>query len=339
MPMPVDDPLSLNPEQLEFLLGGDASFFPELEAARANPAALRERPSTRFVLEQTEGLMAEIARIPQTSYTHYRYFVRNGDRKHYEGPYFAKRTCLGAAALRLFLGQAELKDVVQDYLWNICEETNWVLPAHERGNVIDLFAAETGFLMGQTLTLLGDTLDAEVRERAQAEVERRILAAYLEGYAEHGWYHGPHNWNGVCNSSVAATFLLLDADRARAARAVALAFAGLRTFLKTAFEEHLEQTKNQVQRLEQIFGQLGEKPKGKKCRGMKASSMRAKRCSRRMPSRRSGMRPSSKRPSGWSTMRSPATAVLAPMLERWAMMRPPGYFSRRSMRKERPTRS
>ena len=39
--------------------------------------------------------------------------------------------------------------------------------------------------------------------------------------------------------------------------------------LKDAFEKHLEQTKGHVERLEQVFEQLGEKPKGKTCRAMK----------------------------------------------------------------------
>ena len=38
--------------------------------------------------------------------------------------------------------------------------------------------------------------------------------------------------------------------------------------LRTGFEEHLEQTKGHAERLEQIFGELGEKPSGKKCKGM-----------------------------------------------------------------------
>ncbi|HEY3973118.1 MAG TPA: ferritin-like domain-containing protein [Candidatus Sulfotelmatobacter sp.] len=38
--------------------------------------------------------------------------------------------------------------------------------------------------------------------------------------------------------------------------------------LRQGFEEHLEQTKGHVQRLEQIFEELGEKPKGNKCKGM-----------------------------------------------------------------------
>ena len=38
--------------------------------------------------------------------------------------------------------------------------------------------------------------------------------------------------------------------------------------LRQGFEEHLEQTKGHVQRLEQIFEMLDESPKGKKCKGM-----------------------------------------------------------------------
>ena len=39
--------------------------------------------------------------------------------------------------------------------------------------------------------------------------------------------------------------------------------------LKDAFEKHLEQTKRHVERLEQVFEDLDERPKGKTCRAMK----------------------------------------------------------------------
>ena len=38
--------------------------------------------------------------------------------------------------------------------------------------------------------------------------------------------------------------------------------------LRSGFEEHLEQTRGHVSRLEQIFEDLDEKPSGKKCAGM-----------------------------------------------------------------------
>jgi ferritin-like metal-binding protein YciE len=38
--------------------------------------------------------------------------------------------------------------------------------------------------------------------------------------------------------------------------------------LRTAFEDHLEQTRDQLERLETIFKKLGISPKGKKCKAM-----------------------------------------------------------------------
>lgn len=38
--------------------------------------------------------------------------------------------------------------------------------------------------------------------------------------------------------------------------------------LRSGFEEHLEQTKEHVRRLEQVFEEIGETAKGKKCKGM-----------------------------------------------------------------------
>lgn len=45
--------------------------------------------------------------------------------------------------------------------------------------------------------------------------------------------------------------------------------AATSTKLKEAFKSHLQETEEQVQRLEQIFAVLGESPRGKTCEGMK----------------------------------------------------------------------
>jgi ferritin-like metal-binding protein YciE len=47
-----------------------------------------------------------------------------------------------------------------------------------------------------------------------------------------------------------------------------LARAAASDELRQGFQEHLEQTKGHVDRLEQIFRMLDESPKGKKCKGM-----------------------------------------------------------------------
>jgi hypothetical protein len=232
MPQPISDPFSLTTAELQRLLVPGTPCLPELEAVQRDPDALRRAPQTQIVLAETQPLLENIEQIPALPYTHYRLFIRNGDRKEFETPYFLRRANLTAAALRLFLGQSDFKDVVQDYVWAICEESNWVLPAHEH-DVIDLFSAETGFL----LAVLGDTLDAEVRARVRQEVERRIFDPYLRLCRSIWWYNGHLNWNGVCNSSVAAAFLLLEPEPGRRARALQLALAGLRVFWATAFEQ------------------------------------------------------------------------------------------------------
>ena len=38
--------------------------------------------------------------------------------------------------------------------------------------------------------------------------------------------------------------------------------------LRSGFDDHLEQTKEHVRRLEQVLNEMGEKAKGKKCKGM-----------------------------------------------------------------------
>jgi hypothetical protein len=231
----ISDPFGLTAAEIQRLLVPGTSYLPELEAARRDLDALRRAPQTQIALEQTLPLLETIEQVPSLTYTHYRSFIRSGDRQDFETPYFLRRARLAAAALRLFLGQADLKDGVQDTIWAICEETNWVVPAHE-GVAIDLFAAETGFALADLLMLLGDTLDAEVRSRVRLEIERRIFGPYLRFYGSLWWYKGHLNWNGVCNSSVAATFLLLEPEPSRTACALELALAGLRVFLDTAFE-------------------------------------------------------------------------------------------------------
>ncbi len=47
-----------------------------------------------------------------------------------------------------------------------------------------------------------------------------------------------------------------------------MAEAASATELRSAFQQHLEQTRHHVERLERIFGRLNESPKGRSCEGM-----------------------------------------------------------------------
>jgi ferritin-like metal-binding protein YciE len=62
---------------------------------------------------------------------------------------------------------------------------------------------------------------------------------------------------------------LYDAEKQLVQALPKMAKAAINSELKEGFEEHLEQTKGHVQRLEQVFEHLEMKPKGKTCQAMK----------------------------------------------------------------------
>jgi ferritin-like metal-binding protein YciE len=62
---------------------------------------------------------------------------------------------------------------------------------------------------------------------------------------------------------------LYDAEKRLVKALPKMAKASTTELLRQAFESHLEETKGHVERLEQIFSELGKKPKGKPCEAMK----------------------------------------------------------------------
>ncbi len=63
---------------------------------------------------------------------------------------------------------------------------------------------------------------------------------------------------------------LLDAEKQVTKALPKMARAASSEELKAAFEDHLEQTSEQVDRLNQVFEQIGERPRGKKCKAMES---------------------------------------------------------------------
>ena len=230
-----------------------SKLLPLLEAGRQRPL-LRELesvppaqraagPPGDSLLEWAKGA-AKTDTIPETTYTLYRRFRVAGERPPYERPYFKKRSLLTQEAVAAWLeadiapGDDSRIDRINDLIWSICEETTWVLPAHERTEwTIDLFAAETGAHLAYVLLLLGDRLPEEVRDRVRAEVKGRIFDPYLEYGRQYWWDAGRNNWTGVCAGSVGEAFLLLEDDIARQAEALSLVLEQLERFISRAFEE------------------------------------------------------------------------------------------------------
>jgi len=230
-------------------------FFPSqppaasIEQFRKSPA---RQAVTAYLRVAVPRLDAEVS-IPQTSYSLYRQFARSGERDGYENPYFEKRAMLTRAVVECILGEESRLDLVQDLLWSICEETSWVLPAHEdRGPgtgqsgtnsplrrepyFIDLFAAETGASLAETLYFLQDRLAPEVTQRVRQEVERHIFHPYLAYGRRFWWHRGDLNWNAVCNGAVGLAFLRLERDPLRLSEALTIALEGLDAYIETGFE-------------------------------------------------------------------------------------------------------
>jgi hypothetical protein len=177
-------------------------------------------------------------------------FARTGNRSHYEGSYFSRRRALGALALA---ESAEAKgrflDDIANGIWAICEESNWVIPAHNpgfagdralpdpAGRHIDLFAAETASLLAWVHYLLRAQLDAlspTVTHRLRVAVEARLLEPFLNR-DDFGWMGAGrwrlNNWSPWCTSTCLAALLLLEQDDARRGAAVAKALQVLDRWL------------------------------------------------------------------------------------------------------------
>ncbi|MEV0387017.1 heparinase II/III family protein [Nonomuraea sp. NPDC050643] len=154
---------------------------------------------------------------PELTFTLWRRFADTGDRHAYERAYFDRRRRLAALALAAHLDDRP-DPALDDLLWSVCGERTWVLPAHEPGNgppdaFVDLFAAETAHTLAEVTTLLGDHVDARVRERVRDEVDRRVFRPLDADAPPMWWERARHNWPAVCAGAAGMAALALDSGR------------------------------------------------------------------------------------------------------------------------------
>lgn len=224
---------------------------------------IRESAVTPRLLDTIRTVVPDVQDIPFLTYSMYRQFERTGERPSFQAPYFQRRSMLTRALIEYVMGDTSQLDNIQNLLWAICEETSWVMPAHEEQgpdywdinppivrttplgahtsltrepDSIDLFAAETGAALAETVYVLGDDLAPEVRQRVRQEVERHIFKPYLANGRKHWWFKGALNWNGVCNGSIGLAFLRLENDVQTLAEALSMVLEGFEAYIATAFE-------------------------------------------------------------------------------------------------------
>ncbi|MED4959508.1 hypothetical protein P9747_32785, partial [Paenibacillus macerans] len=169
--------------------------------------------------EEVREIRAEAERLrheqnPELTYSLFAVFAQRGTRLEYERVYFERRRRLNTFALLALLDPHDqvAEHELLDMIWSVCGEYTWCLPAHlgEVGHerAIDLFAAETGFTLGEIALLLQGRLPRLLQTRIEAEVNRRLFEPFLRS-GPYEWETARHNWAAVCAGSVGAAALLL----------------------------------------------------------------------------------------------------------------------------------
>jgi len=86
--------------------------------------------------EDQEDLLTYYETLKDTPYplltaSQFMAFVKTGSRKAYEDPYFLRRRKLIASVMHMCVtGTSEALSDVIDGIWCICEESSWVISAH-----------------------------------------------------------------------------------------------------------------------------------------------------------------------------------------------------------------
>ena len=164
------------------------------------------------IRQEIRGLATAYGKIPypQRTASGFLAFVRTGDRQADERPYFTRRRKLCAALLNAcaFPESADM-DAITDGIWLLCEESSWVISAHNTNPIpgaprasefplpdvrkpyIDLFSAQTGMILSIASSLLGKQLDSispMIRKRIREEIRGRILRPFTQ--TDDFWWMG-----------------------------------------------------------------------------------------------------------------------------------------------------
>lgn len=192
-------------------------------------------------IPQAEALLERP--IPALPASLYRQYYENGNRSNYEGPYFERRRAMMIlAAAEKTEGKGRFLDLLVDYIWAICEESTWVIPAHNTPrhgkqerlvdhfdlgdgddvHYIDLFSAATGADIAMVYFLLRDRLDAltpVITRRMLGLLDRRIFHPFL-CFKDTMWWKGSkgqtlNNWTPWIISNVLTALILCETDDTR----------------------------------------------------------------------------------------------------------------------------
>lgn len=230
---------------------GEARFFSD------SKKELAEADLSGIIALAEEQMDKPVPFLPASLY---REFAENGNRSHYEQPYFTRRNALLVLALaELAEKKGRFTDLLIDYLWAICDEATWVIPAHNNPRhgtwqalpdafgigedddifYIDLFAAATGADLAFVISLIPEILDRVspvIRRRVAGLLETRITTPFYT-YSDSMWWQGSrgntlNNWTPWIVSNILTTILLTETDPDRRTAGVEKAMVILDRFTR-----------------------------------------------------------------------------------------------------------
>ena len=180
------------------------------------------------ILADAERALAEP--VPSLSALNYMDYARDGNRLRYEKNYFLRRTNLASLVLAECIeDKGRFIDTIICHVWDILSEPTWCVPAHTQAlpdpfpfidyPMVDLFAAETGMYLAQTLELLSSRLEAvshNLVARIRKEVIERLMVPVETDISRFWWSKATHNWNvWICSNLLWTANTMFAGDDAR----------------------------------------------------------------------------------------------------------------------------
>lgn len=156
--------------------------------------------------------------VQEIPFDGYKKYLSTGERLTFENAYFQKRKQLTTLSLAYLLRKDhKVKELLEQVIWEICDEYSWALPAHlpiindkyskESSRWIDLFAAESAESLSEIIVLLKNDLSALLIDRVEDEIERRVLLPFEQ--KKWGWEDLENNWSAVIAGSIGITVMNL----------------------------------------------------------------------------------------------------------------------------------
>ena len=213
------------------LSAGTFSPVPAVEN-RSAWEKVKTHPQWKNLLEIAEKQRVQILEDP---FPYYMDFRNKGDRRSYQKRLFAIQDFGPLAIVYCATKEKKWLRPIEKRVEMLLALPTWVLPAHysalncQTGNtdVIDINAASIAGELAMLLHILGPELKPSLAEKLKAELLRRIVIPWEQVLAGdhyiYDWMERNDNWNAVCISGCAATFLMLDLEKERKDRLLELA--------------------------------------------------------------------------------------------------------------------